>query len=122
VVAIEGGFSKLKTRCHGRGFSLPVATRLHLVVSAAPVATRLHLVVTLHGFSKLKTRCHGGDGRQKRLPRGTPLPYCRTSVWKSAVSRAVTGPGVPAATLRPSISTTGITSAAVPVRKHSSEV
>ena len=62
-----------------------------------------------------------GHGRDAVDPAASRA-YRRTSAWKSAVSRFVTGPGTPAPIFRPSISTTGITSAAVPVRKHSSAV
>ena len=40
--------------------------------------------------------------------------------WKASISRRVSGPDVPDPMTRPSIRVTGITSAAVPVRKHSS--
>ena len=71
--------------------------------------------------SWLRSAFHAGD-RTRATPSHAGRCYLRTSAWNASVSRLVIGPGTPDPTLRPSISTTGMISAAVPVRKHSSAV
>ena len=65
--------------------------------------------------------------RSSRLPSigissqpGNRCLYSRVSLWKRSLRSRVIGPGTPPPIARLSTFTTGITSAAVPVRKHSS--
>ncbi len=74
------------------------------------------------------------DPRRRRLVAAGPAPAAparsyqigspsrRTSAWNASRSRFVSGPGVTLPMRRPSTSAIGMTSAPVPVRKHSSAV
>ena len=59
---------------------------------------------------------------RRRVPAGAVWSHSRVSCRKRSRSCLVIGPGLPVPISRPSHFTTGITSAAVPVRKHSSAV
>ena len=73
------------------------------------------------GFGEPEAGARLDEGHDRLKP-VLQSSYVRTRVWKAVVRRFVIGPGVPGPIVRPSMSTTGITSAAVPVRKHSSAV
>src|ERR1051325_4047859 len=60
------------------------------------------------------------DAAQHNIYSYIGSPEALVKEWYWAISRAVTGPGLPLPITRPSIFTTGIISAPVPVRKHSS--
>ena len=74
------------------------------------------------------------DLKRRRLLAAGPLPAAtvaayqigspsrRTNAWNASSRRLVTGPGVVVPIFRPSTSAMGMTSAPVPVRKHSSAV
>ena len=59
---------------------------------------------------------------RKTIIQANGVPVLMASSWKASRKRAVKGPGLPVPMMRRSSATTGMTSAAVPVRKHSSAV